>query len=214
VNGLRIDIFAETAFMKSEFQRFFGDGFMLETPRVTLRMMTPEDHDSLAALTGSPETWAWFTKDLGQPGELRAWMDEAFAARNAETRVPMVIIDKDTREICGCTSYGNISFFDKRLEIGWTWLGPEYMGMGVNRPAKFALLSFAFEAMKMERVEIKTDQLNERAKAAILKVGLIPEGVLRSHTQMHSNRRRDTAYFGLLRSEWAERKESFFSDMV
>jgi RimJ/RimL family protein N-acetyltransferase len=67
--------------------------------------------------------------------------------------------------------------------------------------------------MKMERVEIKTDFLNERAKAALLKIGMKPEGVLRSHMQMHSNRRRDTIYFSIIKNEWQERKEHFFADL-
>jgi RimJ/RimL family protein N-acetyltransferase len=84
----------------------------------------------------------------------------------------------------------------------------------VNRQAKFALLCFAFEVMKMERVEIKTDNLNERSKAALLKVGMKPEGILRSHMLMHGNRRRDTIYFSIIRSEWEERKMSFFPEMI
>ena len=200
--------------MQPEYSRFFSDEFMLETSRVILRPMTPGDFDALEPLTHDADIWTWFKQDLSLPGELKMWMDEAFAGRIAETRMPLVIIDQDTKQICGCTSYGNISFEDKRIEIGWTWLGKEFIGTGINRQAKFALLSFAFETMKMERVEIKTDALNERSKAAILKVGLIPEGILRSHMQMHSNRRRDTMYFGLLRDEWTERKQSFFSDMM
>jgi len=132
----------------------------------------------------------------------------------AGQRMPFTIIDKDTKKIGGSSSYGNISFYDKRLEIGWSWLGPGYLGMGVNKHVKFALLSYAFEVMKMERVEAKTDMLSERAKAGLLKVGMIPEGVLRSHTLMHSDRRRDTIYYGLLRSEWPERKSSFFAEML
>jgi len=196
------------------FKNYFSDGFMLETSRVILKPMKPDDFEALDPLTKDPDIWTWFNKDLSRPGELKAWMDEAFLLKKAEVRMPLVIIDQDTKQLCGCTSFGNISFYDKRIEIGWTWLGKEFIGMGINRQAKFALLSFAFEVMKMERVEIKTDVLNERSKAAILKVGLIPEGVLRSHMQMHSDRRRDTIYFGILRNEWAERKQSFFSDMI
>jgi RimJ/RimL family protein N-acetyltransferase len=68
--------------------------------------------------------------------------------------------------------------------------------------------------MKMERVEIKTDNLNERSKAALLKIGMVPEGVLRSHMLMHSNRRRDSIYFSILKSEWEERRQSFFPEML
>ena len=87
------------------------------------------------------------------------------------------------------------------------------MGTGVNHHAKFALLSFAFEAMKMERVEIKTDNLNERAKMALVKIGMKAEGVLRSHMQMHSNRRRDSIYYSMLREEWETVKLLFFADL-
>jgi RimJ/RimL family protein N-acetyltransferase len=86
--------------------------------------------------------------------------------------------------------------------------------MGVNMPAKFALLSYAFEVMKMERVEAKTDFLNERAKAGLLKIGMKPEGVLRSHMLMPGNRRRDSIYYSIIREEWPERKQSFFSQFM
>lgn len=200
--------------MQAGYQQFFSDGFQLETNRVVLRLMRPDDIEALRKLVHSPGIWTWFTRDLSLPGELEIWMEEAFQGRSMGTRMPLVIIDNDTAEIAGCTSYGNISFADSRIEIGWTWLGENYIGMGVNRQAKFAMISFAFEAMKMERVEIKTDVLNERARAALLKVGMIPEGILRSHMLMHSNRRRDTMYFSIIRSEWPGRKQSFFSDMV
>lgn len=195
------------------YEQFFPQTFVLETPRVTLRLLQPEDYDHLLPLAASKDTWKYFTKDLSDPEELRSWIYVALEERAEHKRMPFTVIDKDSNEICGSTSFGNISFYDSRIEIGWSWLGPQHLGTGVNRNAKFALLSYAFEVMKLERVEIKTDNLNERAKAALLKVGMIPEGVLRSHMQMHSNRRRDSIYFSMLKHEWAERKFQFFPDM-
>ncbi|MET0242466.1 MAG: GNAT family protein [Flavitalea sp.] len=200
--------------MTPEYQQFFGKDFTLETNRVLLRLMQPEDFEALEKLANDPEIFRWFSKDLSQPGELKTWMDDAFNARVAGTRAPLVIIDKDTQEVCGCTSYGNINFPEQRIEIGWTWLGKDYIGMGVNRQAKFALISFAFYVMHIERVELKTDALNERARAAALKVGMIPEGILRSHMIVQNGRRRDSMYFSILRSEWPERMQSFFNDMI
>jgi RimJ/RimL family protein N-acetyltransferase len=128
--------------------------------------------------------------------------------------MPFVVFDKDEQKICGCTSFGNISFFDKRIEIGWTWLGERFLGTGVNRQAKFALLSFAFDVMKMERVEIKTDNLNERAKTALRKIGAKEEGILRSHMLMQDERRRDSVYFSILKDEWEKVKRSYFVDLI
>lgn len=198
----------------AEFDQFFPPNFELETTRVLMRPMKPEDLEAFLSLSRSAETWKYFYKDLEKEGEMRQWVADALREKEERKRMPFTIIDKDTREICGSTSYGNISFFDRRLEIGWSWLGPGYIGMGVNKHVKLALLCYAFEVMKMERVEAKTDVLSERAKAALLKVGMVPEGVLRSHTQMHSGRRRDTIYFSILKSEWPERKSIFFAEML
>ncbi|WEK36711.1 MAG: GNAT family protein [Candidatus Pseudobacter hemicellulosilyticus] len=198
----------------SAYEQFFPASCTFETPRVILRLLEPEDYDQFLPLAAAKDTWTYFVKDLSDPHALQNWVYQALQERAQHKRMPFTIIDRDTRQVCGSTSFGNISFYDQRIEIGWSWLGPDYRGMGVNRHAKFALLSYAFEVMKMERVEVKTDSLNERAKAALLKVGLIPEGVLRSHMLMQHGRRRDSAYFSLLRSEWKERKESFFPDLL
>ena len=200
--------------MKTDYQRFFPDNFTLETPRVLLRLVTPEDYETFLPLTKDKETWKYFTKDLSDEQELKDWMQQLFKEREQESRMPFTVIDKHSNEVCGSTSYLNFSFYDKRLEIGHTWLGPSFIGTGINRAAKFALLSFAFEVMKMERVEIKTDNLNERAKAALLKVGMKPEGVFRSHMLMHGGRRRDSIYYSIIRSEWEERKTHFFPEML
>jgi RimJ/RimL family protein N-acetyltransferase len=200
--------------VKTDYQKFFPDHFTLETPRVLLRLITPQDYEAFLPLTKDKDLWRFFPKNLSDEQELKNWMQQSFSEREKGVRMPFAIIDKHTHEMAGSTSYLNISFYDKRLEIGSTWLGTSFIGTGVNREAKFALLSFAFEVMKMERVETKTDNLNERSKAALLKIGMKPEGVLRSHMLMHDNRRRDTIYFSIIKSEWEERKLHFFPEMI
>lgn len=196
------------------FNKYFPQHFTLDTPRVTLRAMVEEDIPLFIPLTKDKDTWTFFTKDLSIEEELRAWVAKALDEKTEARRMPFTIIDKDTKQVCGCTSYGNVSFEDKRVEVGWSWLGTEYRGVGVNKQVKFALFSYAFTVMKMERIEAKTDVLNERSRSALLKVGMIPEGVLRSHMQMHSNRRRDSLYFSILRSEWNERAQKFFPELM
>jgi len=198
----------------TEYYKYFPDSLILETPRVKLRLMQMEDFDDLQPLTQSSVLWKYFTKDLSLSAELKHWMEEGMQERRQGKRMPFVVFDKDEQKICGCTSFGNISFFDKRIEIGWTWLGERFLGTGVNRQAKFALLSFAFDVMKMERVEIETDNLNERAKTALRKIGAKEEGILRSHMLMQDERRRDSIYFSILKDEWDKVKRSYFVDLI
>lgn len=196
------------------YQKCFPDNFTLETNRVLLRLLKEEDAELLSPLTKNPDIWKYFTFDLSSQEELMKWIKSALQARNEFVRTAFLIIDKHDGSVCGSTSYGNISFYDKRLEIGWSWLGTAFMSTGVNRNAKFVLLSHAFEALKMERVEVKTDLLNERARAALLKIGMYEEGILRSHMQMHSNRRRDSVYYSIIRPEWPAVKAKFFPELA
>lgn len=186
---------------------------VLETPRMKLRILQPEDLQAFTDLNLHPDTFKYFTKDLSEPNELSNWVSEAMEARKQQSRVPFTVIESDTGLIAGSTSFGNISFYDRRIEIGWSWLAPQFQGTGVNRHAKFALLTYAFEFLKFERVEVKTDVLNLRARAALKKIGMTEEGILRSHMQMHSNRRRDTIYYSILKAEWPEIREVIFGDI-
>ncbi len=45
---------------------------------------------------------------------------------------------------------------DKRVEIGWTWFGPEFWGKGLNIQVKSLMLKYCFEVLDFERVEFKT----------------------------------------------------------
>jgi RimJ/RimL family protein N-acetyltransferase len=66
------------------------------------------------------------------------------------------------------------------------------------------MLRHAFEILGCLRVELKTDALNARSRAAILGIGATEEGTLRSHMVTHDGRFRDSVYFSVLASEWPE----------
>src|SRR5688572_2849242 len=186
---------------------------ILRTDKVTLRPMAENDFDSFLQLAQDQDTWTYFTLNLSDEKSLQQFMNTAFHDREINTRRPFTIIENASGNIAGSTSLGNISMFDLRLEIGWSWLGKEYKGTGINRHCKFAMLKYAFEDLNFERVEFKTDVLNERAKQGLRKVGGVEEGVLRSHMTMWNNRRRSSIYFSVLKNEWAGLKETIFKDM-
>ncbi|MBT1704307.1 GNAT family N-acetyltransferase [Chryseosolibacter indicus] len=193
-----------------QFKSAFPDALSLETEKVQLRLLTSTDFDSFHKISHTKSIWTYFTKDLSIEAELRQWVADALADKEAGRRYPFAIVEKETGKVCGSTSLGSISFYDRRIEIGWSWLGEEFMGTGFNKHAKFLLLQYAFEHVGIIRVEIKTDNLNERAKKALAKIGATPEGVLRSHMQMFNNRRRDSIYYSILNNEWPQIKESIF----
>lgn len=185
----------------------------LETDKVLLRPVQQSDITLFARIANDASLWRYFTFLLNNPSELERWVDVAIKEREEGKRIPFTIIEKATGAVCGSTSFGSISAYDKRIEIGWSWLGKHFQGTGINFHAKFCLLSYAFDVLGWERVEIKTDNLNERAKQGLRKIGAKEEGVLRSHMQMPLNRRRDSIYFSILKEEWPDIKSSIFNSI-
>jgi RimJ/RimL family protein N-acetyltransferase len=94
----------------------------------------------------------------------------------------------------------------RRLEIGWTWVARDWQRRGANREAKLLQLTHAFETLGANRVEFKTDSLNEKANPALLGVGATFEGTFRNHMVMPEGRLRHSNYYSVVADEWPEVK--------
>ena len=174
----------------------------LQTGKILLRPTKSDDIGKFEGLTADKTMWIYFTNDLSDKIELENWVNEALIQKENKTRLPFTIIDKLNDNLVGATSFGNISLRDKRIEIGWTWLGKDYWGKGVNDKIKYLMLQYCFEYLDFVRAEFKTDVLNMPARNALTRLNMTEEGILRSHTLMTNNRRRDTIYYSALKSEW------------
>ncbi|MFN8206862.1 MAG: GNAT family N-acetyltransferase [Bacteroidales bacterium] len=182
-----------------------SDSFpILENSHIQLRRMQESDWQAFVPLCSDPAMWTWFTTDLSDEEELKNWVQSELDQAGREERLPFTVIDKANNRIAGSTSLGNFSWRDARVEIGWTWFGRDFQGRGINDQSKYLLLDYCFSQLKMKRVEFKTDVLNLHARKALQRIGAVEEGVLRSHTLMTNNRRRDTIYYSILQEEWAK----------
>jgi RimJ/RimL family protein N-acetyltransferase len=178
-----------------------GD-LILENERVLLRPLNQQDFPLLQELTTESDQWIYFTQDLSDPKEFIIWASGHFSGE----RIQLTVLDKSRGKIAGSTAFGNFSARDQRIEIGWTWLGKEFQGTGVNQEMKKLMLDYAFNILLVKRVEIKTDVLNLPARKALEKLGAKEEGILRSHTLMTRGRRRDTIYYSFLEGEWPKKE--------
>jgi len=179
---------------------------ILETVKVRIRPLNADDYKSFLRITNDESMWIYFTYDLSVESELKAWIGIALEDLKKRNRLAFTIVEKATGNPIGSTSFGNISYRDKRIEIGWTWISREFQGKGVNNDIKYLMLKYIFETLGFERAEIKTDILNLPARKALQRIGAKEEGILRSHTLMTHGRRRDTIYYSILSSEWEEVK--------
>lgn len=190
----------------------FMRNIILQTDRILMRPISYDDIDGLRQIAFDKEIWKFNVFRIYDESELRDFLEKAIKGRESQNRYAFTIIDKLSGRIAGSTSYSNISEPDKRLEIGWTWLGTEFQGTGINKVCKYLLLNYAFNELNYYRVEFKTDFLNQKSKKALQKIGAVEEGILRSHTKMHDGRRRDTVYYSILKPEWSELRLKIFSE--
>ncbi|MFI9269500.1 GNAT family N-acetyltransferase [Kitasatospora sp. NPDC052896] len=179
---------------------------VLENEHVRLRPITAEDRSSLRAIALDETIWRYFVSRIENEADYEAFFDATLADHQAGRRAVFHITDKRSGRAAGSMSFGNMAEADRRLEIGWSWLGLDFQGQGINRWAKYLLLEHAFEQLDAERVEFKTDVLNKQARKGLLNIGASEEGVLRSFNPMPGGRRRDAVFYSVLRAEWPEVK--------
>lgn len=179
---------------------------ILEGQHVRLEPLALEHTAGLAEVGLDEELWKWIPTPVRTPEEMNGYVQTALNERSKGSALPFVLIERASGRIIGSTRYGNIDLDHYRVEIGWTWVARQWQRTAVNTEAKYLLLRHAFETLKCIRVELKTDSLNERSRAAILRIGAREEGTFRNHMITASGRIRHTVYFSILDSEWPEVK--------
>ena len=173
---------------------------------VRLEPLTLEHAAGLAEVGLDDELWKWIPTPVRTPEEMSAYVQTALQEQAAGSALPFALIEKSSGRAIGSTRYANIEGTHHRLEIGWTWVARPWQHTPINTEAKYLLLRHAFEALNCIRVELKTDSLNERSRAAILRIGARQEGIFRNHMITASGRIRHTVYFSIINSEWPEVK--------
>lgn len=174
----------------------------LEGRHVRLEPLSQAHHADLSAVGLAEELWRWIPTPVRTPEEMSTYITTALDEQARGASLPFALVEKARNRAIGSTRYGNIDRTHHRLEIGWTWLAPAWQRTAVNTEAKYLLLRHAFETLGCIRVELKTDSLNERSRAAILRIGAREEGTFRNHMITASGRIRHTVYFSILDSEW------------
>lgn len=171
---------------------------------VRLEPLTLDHVEALAEVGLDAEIWRWTRDRPTTAAELRAYVERALQAALAGSEVPFAQIELATGRAIGSTRFLSIVREERRLEIGYTWLGRASWGRGHNADAKRSLLGHAFDDLGAHRVEFKTDALNGRSRAALARIGATEEGTLRRHLHTHGNRVRDSVYFSVIWEEWPQ----------
>jgi N-acetyltransferase len=171
---------------------------------VELRPLRMDHKQALVDAAADGALWNLKVTVVPGPETVEAYIDRALEGERAGTVMPFVIVDKAKNRIVGSTRFWKIDHANRKLEIGHTWLGATSQRSSINTEAKYLLLTYAFESLNSVRVQFTTDELNEKSRAAILRIGAKQEGIVRHERIMPDGRKRNSVRFSIIDDEWPE----------
>ncbi len=171
---------------------------------VRLEPMRESHLDDLCRAGLNPVVTELWPRPVNSREQMAAYVREAITARAARTAIPFVtvLIEGARQTAVGSTRFMSIDAGNRRMEIGSTWIGAAWQRTRVNTEAKYLMLRHAFEELQCIRIELKTDSLNERSRAAILRIGAVEEGAFRNHVITVDGRIRHSVYYSITADEW------------
>lgn len=114
----------------------------------------------------------------------------------------LAIVQRETGQAIGFSSFLDVRPSYRAVEIGLTWIAPNFRHTEVNPEAKKLMLEFAFEQLGCVRVCLKTDERNVLSQRAIEKLGAHKDGVLRNFGIAIDGHIRNTVMYSVLPEEW------------
>ena len=170
---------------------------------VTLTPLTLEEAPAYLQIGSTADIWNYLAPDpFTTLSDAENWIRGMLKRAKEEGEVPFSVYDKATGRLAGSSSYLEVRVPHGGLEIGWTWYGKEFQRTHVNSATKLALLTHAFEELGANRVQLQTDERNEKSQRAIERLGAIKEGVLRKHKVYPNGYVRNSVLYSVTIDEW------------
>ncbi|MGJ7528021.1 GNAT family N-acetyltransferase [Variovorax sp. GB1P17] len=178
----------------------------LTGPRILLRPLLASDAPALVDAAADGELWNLPFTVVPSAATVEAYLRTALDGRAVGTVMPFATVIRDTGRVIGSTRFWKIDRNNRKLEIGSTWIAASWQKTFVNTEAKYLMLRHAFEEMACVRVQLTTDEINAKSRAAILRLGAKQEGIVRNERIMPDGRKRNSVRFSIIDDEWLEVK--------
>jgi RimJ/RimL family protein N-acetyltransferase len=171
---------------------------------IRLRPLLASDDVALVSAASDGELWNLPFTIVPSAKTVDNYIHTALQGRNAGTVMPFVTEIIETGQLIGSTRLWKIDRQNRKLEIGSTWIAASWQRTFVNTEAKLLMLRYAFEELHCVRVQFTTDEINEKSRNAILRLGAKQEGVVRNERIMPDGRKRNSVRFSIIDTEWPD----------
>ncbi len=163
---------------------------------VALRWFRRGDAPAIVRICRDPEIprWTYMPDDLDVP-RARTWIERRQQGRRFGITATFAVVDRPSGTLVGQCGVG----IDRQRNAGeaFYWVAAHARGRGVARTALGLVVTYAFETLALERVELKIDPANLASQAVARASGFTYEGTLRSD-QPFKGRRMDSQMWSRL----------------
>lgn len=107
-------------------------------------------------------------------------------------------------EFAGLIGYHGMDLENKSVSIGY-WIKEELSGRGIMTKACNEMVDYAFNELRLNRVEIRCGRKNYKSRAIPERLGFTKEGIIREAEWLYDHYI-DLVVYGILKREWKELK--------
>ncbi|HEY0764683.1 MAG TPA: GNAT family N-acetyltransferase [Pyrinomonadaceae bacterium] len=174
---------------------------VISTERVVLRWVSEHDIDSLYEVFSDPQVMRyWSSAPFTIRDDAVKLQREIATGNETNTLIKWGLALRDSDRLIGTTTLFNLNLDNGRAELGYA-MGRAHWGKGLMNEALQALVSHAFEAMQLRRLEADVDPRNDASIRTLERLGFQREGYLRERWHVNGEIQ-DALFYGLLRREW------------
>src|SRR5258708_348531 len=105
---------------------------VLEGTVVRMEPLAFEHHPQLCEVGLDEEIWRWAGVPILTPELMRSDIETAWKWQAEGTAIPFATIERTSGRAIGSTRFANIDTRNRRVEIGWTWIGRPWQRTAVN----------------------------------------------------------------------------------
>jgi len=170
---------------------------IIETERLVLRLVRKDDLPDLFVVNSDSKVFRYTPRvSWKTPADGRAWFSRIMAHRKNGATIQFVVVLRESDHPIGTFAVFNFDESVGSAEIGYV-LGRKHWGKGLIKEALAAFVPFAFETLKLNRLEAELDPRNEASAKALERIGFTHEGIRRSN-YFSKGEITDTGLYGML----------------
>lgn len=172
----------------------------LESERLLLRQMTPEDVNEVFEIRSNPELMKYIPRPILKNKEEALELINTINNNILKNEgINWAITLKPDNKLLGYIGHYRIKWEDFRSEIGYMIL-PEAQGKGIVSEAVSLVIKYGFEEMQMHSLEAVIDPENNASARVLEKNGFVKEGHFREN-EFFNGKFYDSVIYSLLKSD-------------